>query len=1572
MPFYYFPRFKEQEEYEDGEILKFPNANITFDKRMGSYDIYNIDEKSVIVYKNTDYKRPFYQRMIGEWFVKIYNPDNRNYKIDQNEFILKVDKYKEELLITVSENCEKIDNENDEYLFDDNENEEYLFDDNENEQQEINNIDIDDKPTSKYKNKNYKMQNKNSKEIISFQEEANNLVSNHNILSNLYINNNMTLTVFDLDKTGLLKVVLDAGIYTNKRIKLENPDEDKLIQSILTSSTQKLIKVCKYLNISLSKKVGKRYIRLNKGELLKKIKGESINKFQIEQEKVIKEINEDYAFEPEEGENEQELAKQQYEKLKDDEVPNNKRHKYYSYDKDEVKTSYIKKLIQRNSEIKGKIENVLNEYIELIKGNKQFRIIARVEYGNEGVDDHHFEYINKNIKLAKIPTRNQINIIIRYLSEYDNYQNVSPKPIYQYEGGFVVLKKKDLANMKLLATSLHYRLLNQSGLKHDKENNEFHWFVEDQDGKKHKMIQKQGSCVTDYVYNTISTYKGYRNLTHKQFIDQFKKIGINYKLGVCVNDLITFFKAYNYPVTMYALNIFREVFKTYNARKESDKRGDRDIRLCFIVNNHHLYPITDEHIKKTIAINKKFGFEDITNTVSWENVKIIQSDDELELFINGKIKEPTILMKNYDIRDVINKHTKDNILVDQFDLKTNGLVKAYIHPTTGQYVTSYDDYNERKQIVEELFKQMPCEQFKWSNQSFQQIATTTFNVKYGVLPKSQMQENCRIDFDSQFTRPLIQQIADDKICEEGQGADVIKSYSSALLHNTYDFPLYTIHDQIEPFDNKEIKCGFYKLDNVEYAFGLIIPTGWYTWGVIDWLLKNGLLKRSHILQQYLSINYLKADTFKEFVKYCFSFGIYEAKMLINSFIGQLNSKYNKMAKACIVDDYESALCLYSQSLDKDEDFSLHMLNNLFLCKSVKKERLMSDYSPIYSHVIGLGIINLMKLIKAYWGPKTQLLGVKVDAVLFLNPKKEINQLKSSEEEMDCNIEEYINKLGSYTSEHVKLCSRMVKREVVLFEKETTERGNGMILTGRGGYGKTHKLVSMFIEEHKQNPDTHLLTFTNSNVSQIKDKIQKMTKTNVLELQNNVKTFDSFVNTRMFGETKLIDKIASMKKIFVDEFTNPPNRIMNLLYFGWLKSNKQLEVIMAGDPYQMQSIDENYSINYYESPAIRQMCGRVKQLKYIESSARYTLDLKLALDKFLKTGVTTHFKFNKSHNQLNKWLCYTNNKRIELNKMVSDRVSNNKGQKVTFKYQGKTETYSISPKMPLVCTQTDHLTFINGDYWEVQDINYDTVTIKCTSIKREIQEIKIKQFQNWFTLAYAMTITKFQGSTIYEPYGVSELNHPCMNKNSVYVALSRATKYTDIHIDGTMNKKYFAPDNNTLREIKPHFDKQFQKGKIYHITLNNKYHYVGSTTLSLNERLNQHKTDKTSPVYQAYQKHKDIKIELIQNHPCNTKGELEYVENTYIKQYKQLYGDDLLNRKGFQEEKKEYKIAKNELKIKKYNIRETIINNKPHLMTQIRQGKGKRKTIVRAFTEANKEQKMEEMKREINKVILSFD
>ena len=114
-------------------------------------------------------------------------------------------------------------------------------------------------------------------------------------------------------------------------------------------------------------------------------------------------------------------------------------------------------------------------------------------------------------------------------------------------------------------------------------------------------------------------------------------------------------------------------------------------------------------------------------------------------------------------------------------------------------------------------------------------------------------------------------------------------------------------------------------------------------------------------------------------------------------------------------------------------------------------------------------------------------------------------------------------------------------------------------------------------------------------------------------------------------------------------------------------------------------------------------------------------------------------------------------------------------------------------------------------------------------------------------------------------------------------------------------------------LNSYFNADYQNGKIYHVKFEkNDKHYIASTCQLLEQRLDEHKLNPKSAIYKY--RNDNPTIELICLCPCKDKKTLEKIENSYINEYKQEYGDDLWNIKGV----KKVKQIKNEFKVEMEN------------------------------------------------------
>ena len=312
-----------------------------------------------------------------------------------------------------------------------------------------------------------------------------------------------------------------------------------------------------------------------------------------------------------------------------------------------------------------------------------------------------------------------------------------------------------------------------------------------------------------------------------------------------------------------------------------------------------------------------------------------------------------------------------------------------------------------------------------------------------------------------------------------------------------------------------------------------------------------------------------------------------------------------------------------------------------------------------------------------------------------------------------------------------------------------------------------------------------------------------------------------------------------------------------------------------------------------------------------------------LANLLKHGrVSRHFepvgKFYKN-------ICYLNSTRKSVNESCCERFTEEKDLvTVMFRYNGGRESYKICVGMPLLATQN----------LKDEEI-FNTMEFKLEDIRRKHEhEFKVKG--TWFSLnvfacsfipAFCVTVYKFQGCDIDEHYNVFDTR--LMDKKQIYTALSRTTKIEYIHLNNNeLNSRYFIREQPVEEIAKSNHDNIYNNGKIYKVTFSNGKVYVGSTCLSLDERLKSHLSDTKSQVYK-YSKYKP-KIELIVKAPTFDKKKLEEIECKWIERYAEDCGEQLLNIRGNPSKKGPRKTIEHEV----------VIESDKQLVARVEQLEGK--------------------------------
>ena len=201
-----------------------------------------------------------------------------------------------------------------------------------------------------------------------------------------------------------------------------------------------------------------------------------------------------------------------------------------------------------------------------------------------------------------------------------------------------------------------------------------------------------------------------------------------------------------------------------------------------------------------------------------------------------------------------------------------------------------------------------------------------------------------------------------------------------------------------------------------------------------------------------------------------------------------------------------------------------------------------------------------------------------------------------------------------------------------------------------------------------------------------------------------------------------------------------------------------------------------------------------------------------LKTFLKHGKRSVY-FEPTDKKLYKNICYLNSTRIKVNTECCDRfVKDKRYVSVEFKYNNNKETYKVCKGMPVIATQNiKDKEIYNTMSFEVQEITSNYIAVNH-------ENFEIREFAENFIPAFCVTVYKYQGAEIDEPYNIYDVNR--MDKKQLYTALSRTTKIDHIHANNKLfNNIYKVRRQPILDLTNSKLNSIYQNGKIYKVTFN---------------------------------------------------------------------------------------------------------------------------------------------------------
>ena len=136
-------------------------------------------------------------------------------------------------------------------------------------------------------------------------------------------------------------------------------------------------------------------------------------------------------------------------------------------------------------------------------------------------------------------------------------------------------------------------------------------------------------------------------------------------------------------------------------------------------------------------------------------------------------------------------------------------------------------------------------------------------------------------------------------------------------------PLYTIHDIIEPF-NGVFGVGEYYIDEYVIAKrlgkGIKIEAGFYSKQLVQALIKKFKMPTFNVKWYIQARKTLAPDTFKNYMLAIFSmFPESQAKLLANSYIGELGRKHSRKDHGFTCSSLDTAQCIWTSALAENRD-----------------------------------------------------------------------------------------------------------------------------------------------------------------------------------------------------------------------------------------------------------------------------------------------------------------------------------------------------------------------------------------------------------------------------------------------------------------------------------------------------------------------------------------------------------------------------------------------------------------------------------------------------------------------------
>jgi len=935
---------------------------------------------------------------------------------------------------------------------------------------------------------------------------------------------------------------------------------------------------------------------------------------------------------------------------------------------------------------------------------------------------------------------------------------------------------------------------------------------------------------------------------------------------------------------------------------------------------------------------------------------------------DGKITIEIKMPPCKDVKELYYKTSKHHNVVITNPIFDGTAMIGFKHPLTNQQFIKTSDFYERQKICNTMYQEKGFNDLAFKNQSWFQISVLLFEHYNlgswnGIL--SHLSENQR---DLYLQHPISQCIGrhdddehlKDTLQKSGTNNkftfDIVKSFSSVLLNRTDDWIVPTQYDVFEEFDinnpqHVKIPYGEYILHTGSYGnprTQLKFNANYYSFSTINKFLRYGYIQLKHIKSIRMVKKRLPNNYFRLFVETAYNKFGKSGKKIINTFVGGLHQITYKRRFGNYTDKQEVAIALTNEYTKHGLKSHLEpdLYEELYFITAMSETPNYHTGTAIWRQIQEDAIWQLHNVIELalYKTPKAEVIAYNTDSATILNPnskylKKAIENTQNKDDFNmigDVKLEDTIKCKGhpfeyvNETREDVVLKQInpiQIYREKYPYEAYNTDfledvrkLNSCLINAGGAGYGKSVLLLMLF-----DNDNDVIIVPQHANK---KSLLADAKIFNIKIEDKRIHVMADFFNDELsFNEQ--INSFKFYKKILIDEIYQCNQEDIYKLHLVRLRFNTI--IIGSGDPLQIPTPNPNndsYDLTNNKFFTDELFDGKRVILDYLKECGRFQDDTPSLLKMICETHqLPDIFISKKADINHNRHLTLTKTKRDTINKICSLRYCKNKSDGGMLNPDDTRiideNNYSYGVGMLIVSNGNKNMyhkdnkgndkTYVmkNKLVYEIIYIYKDSheFDIRCLNTNTLIQDVPLYKIQNFFIPYFASTIDSVQGSRITEPFSIWELDNKHFNLNRLNSAIGRTINKDLVHLDLKHKDKYFEwhkyEDHIIINPMSNNDDHLYDTTWHYEIRENGKVIYVGLTTRTIHERLNEHwKTAKTNPrdnfhKYLINCNENEITI-TTNDYPeplkHRNKADAEKFENQHIKSYFVDCKNTLLNTK----------------------------------------------------------------------------